>query len=279
MEIRGWKYYNYAAIPTTAPHEKVNIAAVNDGSIWKMQGKPLLARWTSDFDCGYETNWWYVIKDEPFDITALKSKRRYEINKGKKNFKVELINAFNYKNELFDITVAAYSSWPEKYRPNIDKERFLSSLNLWSKYFIYGAFSVKDDKLCGYANVQEFDTYFEFISLRVKPDMESKGINAAIVAKILEDYTNNGLFHKYICDGARNIRHETNFQNYLEKYFGFRKAYCNLHVVYNPKIKWIIKILFPFRMVLQKFDRIGFIHQVNSVLYMEYLCRNGVNYK
>lgn len=46
-----------------------------------------------------------------------------------------------------------------------------------------------------------------------------------MVARILED--NNDRLNKgfYINDGARSIRHETAFQDYLEKYFGFRKAY------------------------------------------------------
>lgn len=52
----------------------------------------MLVRWTDNFDCGFETNWWYVIKDKPFDIDALKSKRRYEIRKGRKNFGVEKVN-------------------------------------------------------------------------------------------------------------------------------------------------------------------------------------------
>ena len=36
MQIDGWKYYNYAAIPTTAPHEPVNMLPIEDGSIWKV---------------------------------------------------------------------------------------------------------------------------------------------------------------------------------------------------------------------------------------------------
>lgn len=38
MQIDGWKYYNHAAIPTIAPNEKINIAPINDGSVWKMGG-------------------------------------------------------------------------------------------------------------------------------------------------------------------------------------------------------------------------------------------------
>jgi hypothetical protein len=68
--IDGWKYYNHAMIPTTAPHEIPDLTPIKSGSIWNRlrEGMPLLARWTSDFDCGYETEWWYCIKDSPFDI-------------------------------------------------------------------------------------------------------------------------------------------------------------------------------------------------------------------
>lgn len=36
--IEGWKYYNHAAIPTTAPHEAANLDPINDGSIWNLGG-------------------------------------------------------------------------------------------------------------------------------------------------------------------------------------------------------------------------------------------------
>lgn len=42
MKIDGWKYYNHAAIPTTAPHEEPNMIPINDGSIWKIRGGVLL---------------------------------------------------------------------------------------------------------------------------------------------------------------------------------------------------------------------------------------------
>lgn len=256
--MKRWKYYNHAMIPTTAPHEYVDVEALNNKQFWNENRGALFARWTSEFDCDYETNWWYVIKDTPFDISTLKSKRRYEINKGKKNFDIKPIDAPKYAEELFDVTIAAYSSWPKKYRPSIDKKAFLKSLDSWSDLIIYGAFSCTNEKLCGYAYLKEYDTYYDFVSLRVMPETEKLGINAAIVAGILEDYNLKGHFDKYICDGARSISHETNFQDYLEKYFGFRKAYCKLHVAYNPIIKWAVKMLFPFRKILHKFDEVGF---------------------
>ena len=38
MNIEGWRYYNHAAIPTTEPHERVNLRPINDMSIWKIGG-------------------------------------------------------------------------------------------------------------------------------------------------------------------------------------------------------------------------------------------------
>lgn len=89
--MRNWKYYNHAALPTTPPHMAPDLSPIVSGDIWKLNGSPLFARWTTDFDCGYETNWWYIIKDQPFDINALKAKRRYEIKKGIKNFDAKTI--------------------------------------------------------------------------------------------------------------------------------------------------------------------------------------------
>lgn len=38
MDIKGWRYYNHAAVPTTSPDVKANLAPIHDGSIWKIGG-------------------------------------------------------------------------------------------------------------------------------------------------------------------------------------------------------------------------------------------------
>ena len=243
-------------------------------------GTPLLARWTTEFDCGHETNWWYVIKDAPFDIEALKAKRRYEINKGVKNFNVREIEPINYAEELFNVQIAAYSAYPKKYRPTVDKQSFLTSLRIWDSYVCIGAFSRISGELCGYSLLsKESKNFIGFKVMRTKPEQEKSGVNAAIVNGILE-YFNSFLKHGgFICDGARSVNHETSFQDYLEKYFGFRKAYCHLHIRYNPKIKWLIKICFPLRKIMLLFDGIGLLHQINSAMKMEEICRGDISGK
>lgn len=268
-----WKYYNHAAIPTCAPHEIPDITSVKNGDIWKIfRRTPVLARWTTDFDCGYETNWWYVIKDTAFDIAALKAKRRYEIKKGIKNFEVRrILNPQEYAEEFVDVQVDAFSAYPSKYRPVVDRAKFKRNLVNWAhdRICVYGAFSRQDGRLCGYAYLMEEERVLHFNVLKTRPSSEKFGVNAAIVYKILLDFNDKLEKGLYICDGARSILHETAFQDYLEKYFGFRKAYCKLHIAYNPRYRGLLSALYHCRSLLRKFDNFGLIHKVNGVMAMQ----------
>lgn len=235
----------------------------------------MLARWTSDWDCGYETNWWYVIKDTPLDISQLKAKRRYEINKGMKFFEVKQISPQKYAEELCQVQVAAFSAYPEKYRPHVEINSFVQEVAHWNDTIVFGAFYKENNQLVGYARLKKMDEFWlEFNVLKANPDFEKCAVNAAIVAEILkffEPFLKKG---GIICDGSRSINHETHFQDYLEKYFNFRKAFCNLHVVYNPKIAWGIPILYCMRKTLMKLDNIGSVHRINAVLKMEEIVRS-----
>lgn len=273
MIVNGWRIYNHAAIPATPPHETPDTLPIENGSIWKMGGV-MLSRWTTEFDCGHETSWWYVIKDTEFDISKLKAKRRYEIKKGIKHFDVKKIVAANYAEELYSVQTAAYSAYPKKYRPSVDRKEFISSVQHWDCYVCIGVFERGSEKLCGYALLlKERENYVSFRVMKTNPEYEKNGVNAALVEGILRHF-NSFLTHGgYICDGERSINHETAFQDYLEKYFGFRKAYCKLHITYNPKLDWMIRLIYPFRWFFIKLDKIGIIHQVNAVLRMEEIVR------
>lgn len=277
MNIKGGKYYNHVAIPATAPHEEPDLQPFRDNSIWKLGNAPLLARWTTEFDCEHETDWWYVIKDTPFDISALKSKRRYEIKKGTSNYKVIEIDPSNYKEELYAVQVTAFSAYPKKYRPTVKKSFFLEEIDQWKQYVVIGAFYRENNELCGCALLsKESDYYIDFKVLNTKPNHERNSVNAALVEGVLRYFNTFLVNGGYICDGARSIQHETAFQDYLEKYFNFRKAYCKLHIVYHPKVGWIVKFAYPLRKLLIMFDNINLFHKFNAVLKMEEITRNNV---
>ena len=245
-----WKFYNHALIPTVDPHELPDVRQLKDKHIWNGSwgGTVFFARWTTDFDCGYETPFWYVIKDNYFNLKDLKAKRRYEINKGNKNFEIKRItNAADYVDALYDITVDAILQYSVKNRYSIDKKKFYDNINDWNRFIVYGAFNKKTNVLEGYARLGGNERYRNFTTLKVMSKAEKFGINAAIVNRIVEDC--NGLFGNgfYINDGTRSLYHETAFQDYLEKYFGFRKAFCLLKIEYWPPFGIGVRLLYPFR--------------------------------
>lgn len=278
-----WKYYNYAMIPNVPPHVDIDTTVIENGNIWEYQGgeercKPLLARWTSDFDCCYETNWWYCIKDTPFNIAALSSKKRYEINKGKKNFRVMVIDASAYVEEIIEIQKNAWKNYPEAYRPAFNAADIRKKVPEWNKYITFGAFDIETGKLYAYARLEEHHDWVDFSVLKADPSREKLSINAALVAGICE-YYNPRLSEKfYICDGERNVVHQTAFQDYLIKYFDFRRAYCRLNVVYKPPLNIVVRLLYPFRKALKSLSKHNnkLIDKINAILLMEEIYRTGI---
>lgn len=225
-----------------APTQQAACEAVNESGA-------MFARWTSDFDCGYSTEWWHCIKDTPFDLQKISAKHRYVIKQGLKNFEVLLIdNPQEYAEDIFKVDGAAFSVYPIAYRPILDRERHLEYIRTWKgKYVVFGAFSRETNELCGYARLLEKEHRIIFEQQKTIPSMEKLQVNAALVYAVVMHYNDRLSPDFYIVDGERNIKHETNFFQYLIKYFEFRLAYCKLNIEYNKRIKLIINLLYPFR--------------------------------
>lgn len=267
--IQGWKYYNHAMIPTTAPHENVLLDPVERGKCLKYRGGgiPLLARWTTDWDCGYETEFWYTILDHPFDLDKIKAKHRYQIKQGVKNFEVKEIDFYEYKETLLEITNEVRR-----------KEYGLSSIEKLPTPFdnaVYlGAFDIEERKCVGYAKLAEYSTYIDFTSLKVLPEYEKKSINAALVYAVVDRYKEK-LGDIYISNGSRTINHPTHFNEYLIRMFEFRRAYCKLFIRYRWWVKPIVQLLFPFRNILEKISyKKHLLQMILGVLKMEEIARS-----
>lgn len=267
--MENWKYYNHAMIPTLAPHEEVDTQCIEDKSIWRENKNALFARWTSDFDCAYETSWWYVIKEAPFEVDSLDSKVRKHIRQALKKVDVRKINYADYVEQICKVhneTCASYENFSGGFM-DVDKaQKYTSDLEYW------GAFISGTDELIAYMNCRRYETYVETVTSKYMPQYLNLRASDAIHYVICEYYLNE-CGYKYICSGTRNINHVTNVQDYKIKTFGFRKAYCHLHIEYKPLVDVFVKMIYPLRRVLIKHDSMSIIHQINSVLMMEEICR------
>ncbi len=277
-----WKYYNHAIIPNVAPHIDIDTSIIDTDEIWDLfpDKHPLLVRYTTDFDCGYETDWWYIIKRDSFDLSKLNANRRYKITKGTRNFDVKIINPVEYASEMCNVVKEAYKSYPEKYRPKINDDDFVAKVKAFgSNKKVYGAFDRNTNELCAYAILSMYDNYVDIPVVKSIPSEEKKQVNAALIYGVLLDFNDKLSEEFYICDGERNISHETAFQDYLEKYFGFEKVYCYVNVKYKNYISWIVRVLFPFRKLIKLLDNNNLIHNVSSILYLEEIKRKCIKEK
>lgn len=234
-------------------------------------GTPFLASWTTDFDCGYETGGWYIIRESPFNLDNVSSQERKSVRRALKRCYCKRINPSEKTEELYE----CYASAQRRYK-NADnlqtKEHFIKSCNdnllEW-----WGGFDIETDALIGYMTVRNYDTYIDVVSSKYSVEFLNKRVSDALNYTVLDYYLNN-LKKDFACFGGRSINHQTNVQDYNIKRFDCRKAYCHLNLAYNPKIKWAVRLIYPFRKILTLFDGITLVHQINSVLKMEEIYRN-----
>jgi hypothetical protein len=269
----NWRYYNHALLPNCTPHEEADVEILKSKSFWKqfMPNRPLFACWTSHFDCNYETGWWYCILDKPFDINALSSNRRSKINQAIRNFNVCIIDVKKYAKQMFNVHQSAWKTYYKTGTFDIEQECFCNEVEQW-KELVFGAFDKESNQLAAYYKVKINPTYIELVTLKSNPDLEKKRVNLAIMYFVYNYFRKDIEQGKYLCGGSRNIYHQTNFQEFRENNFGFRKAYTHLHIQYAPFIAPIVKILYPFRKIIKKFP-FTFTNRLSGVLLLEEVCR------
>ncbi len=269
MSVPGWTYYNHAMVPTCAPHEEPNLNIMSSSSFWKPGGGiPLFARWTENFDCGYETEWWYTILDHTFDINSIKAKHRYYIKQGLKNFNIKKITTNEF--EIYKTDILKILNYLRVNDYNLDNVGSVPIPN--SNRYYLGAFEKNTDHLVGWALITEHKDYIEFTSLNVLPEQEKKSINAGIVYALIEQYNNKLSKNFYITNGTRTINHPTQFNSYLRRMFEFRKAYCKLIIKYRWFVKPVVEVLYPMRKEIARYG--GILHQISGVLRMEEISRS-----
>lgn len=276
MKVDGWKYYNHAAIPTCAPHEMPDIAPVLNGSLWEglYGGKPLFARWTTDFNCVNETGWWWMIRFAPFIFEDLPKSSRKKVRKGLNKCTIKRISAEHNKEALFEVYNAAF----DKYQ-NADSRKdyasfcqVLDNLEL-NECDFWGGYDNETNRLIGYMVVQSHHAYAELLISRFMPQYLKQCISAALYYSVLDCYLNQR-GKQYISSGSRSINHKTNTEDYKISAFGYKRVFCKLQICYSPLMKIAVKMLYPFRNLLHLLDGITIIHQINAVLKMEEIVRD-----
>ena len=276
MEVKGWRYYNHAVIPTTLPHEEVDITPIESGAVWKEYPKAILARWTSDFDCQNETDWWYVIRDGIYCVDDFSQHQRKHIRQALKKCYVKRINAPEMIDDVLRVHLEAIARY-QNYDKNIDKDKFIASVKeVDENVEWWGVFLAESDLLVGYMKIRIKGIVADIAVSKFSSLYLNSRMSDALYHTVLDHYLNERKL-RYVNSGEKSISHITNTQDYKVSEFHYRKAYCKLNIAYNPKYKPLIKLMYPFRKLLGKFSKVSIVDKVLSILRMEEIVRKERN--
>ena len=117
---------------------------------------------------------------------------------------------------------------------------------------------------------QVFDDYCSYAIMGISPDFPNSTYPIYGLIYEMNKYYLDGLNLKFVTDGARTISGHSNIQPFLEDKFKFRKAYCDIQLIYRPALGVLIKLLFPFRKFIK-------IKQVAALLNQEAMARGIID--
>jgi len=241
----GWNYYLRMILPDAEPRTSISLTREDEKRLFSKYRKAYLIRYCKDFDCLEDGEWWYCIKDDAYSVEMLNSKRRSYVRKSIASFYIKEVIPTEYVPEMYELINDSNSGY--EFPVTLSKsevEQKCKYIAAQDNLLFLAAFDKETNKFSGYLWINQKGHCFIMIEQHCLIEAEKRGCNAALVnalCEVLNSKLDNGY---YICDGERTVVHKTAFQDYLIKYFGFRRAYCNLVIKYNPKYKLFIKIAF-----------------------------------
>ena len=264
-----WRIYQVALVSTYPPHVNIRVDRQMLAALIKEKGA-LFARWTDNWDCDIQSCFWYVIKDSFVPLENMLAKQRSEIKRGLKNCDVRMVTREYIENFGYTVYMKAFASYSTHLEPMTETD-FKNAIGASENSEFWAVFIRDTDLFIAYSHNILQDEVCHYSTIKFDPDCLNLYPGYALIHTMNEVYLRDRGF-KYVSDGARNISHDTNIQDYLIKKFGFRRAYCRLNILYRPDIAVIVNVLFPFRKLFSH-AKAGILAKVASVLGQEEMRR------
>ena len=266
--MQNFRYYK-GVLLQLVPHIPIDESKVK-GLIRKYNAH--LFRWTTNFDCSHETEFWHVICDKFTDLKDYNRNIRSQIKRGLKNCDVRIIDSQTLRKEGYEIYSKAFKRYITKEKMK-SKTKFLKELDLFFRSYSYDIWGVfYKDELIGYSQNIIVDDYCDYNIIKIAPEFLNLYSSYALFYTMNKYYLNTKNF-KYVNDGSRTLNHTTKIQEFLIKKFKFRKAYCNLEITYSNNIFLVISLLYPIRTLLLYLD-FGIFKDINIILRQESIRRS-----
>jgi len=233
-----------------------------------------LVRWETDFDCQL-SEWWHVINDTKYSFDDLSRNTRSKVRRGLKRFKVEKVSKDYIINNGYAVYKESFNSY-NTFEIVFSEKEFEHSINqLPNETEFWATIDISNGETVGFSENMVNDQACFLVSIWVTPEALKKYAFYNLIQTML-DYYLNIMNLKYVSDGARTINHITGIHDFLISKFKFRKAYCRLHVVYSPAVSLVVKLCFPFKTLLKRFNSYNNISKLLVLLEQERIRRTFI---
>lgn len=269
--METWRKYNRTLITNVAPHYVIR-DSISDVKDLVKKSKVFLARWTADFDKSEKTEFWYVINDLNLVIDDYSTNTRSKIRRGLNKLDVKMITKAEILNSGYLVYKKSFTRYRSFHKP-LDKLSFISYISeLDGNRDFWGVYIKGTDTLVAFSQNKIYDNCCDYDEIRFSPEYLKLYTSYALFYTMNQFYLNQVKL-RYVNDGARSIAHNTNIQSFLIDKFKFRKAYCDLHVVYSFKLGVFIKTLYIFRTLIGLFN-IDILQKFKMLLNQEHIRRS-----
>ncbi|GIK21232.1 MAG: hypothetical protein BroJett005_06460 [Ignavibacteriota bacterium] len=278
-----WQKYNQAVIPVGPAKLDYSLNSDQQSRILSEFNNVFFIRSNNGFnhkDGQEKLKWYAVIKKQFIEKEKIKSNEsRKKIKRGLINCKVEKIDADFIAHHGYEVFYAAVKTYKGNIKFDLDEKSFCQKYKIRNNYpdifHYWGVF--EKNKLIGYAE----NLIYNFIessysTMKFLPEKFDLFPTYALVYS-MDEYYLQRLKFEYVNDGFRSILHETNIQDFLIKNFHFYKQPTSLNIYYKPAIEKIIKLIFPFKNLIN--NRYVNFRKINALLELEEIrrdCQNNI---
>lgn len=210
-------------------------------------------------------SFWYIVKDKFEGFDELPAKVRNQVRKALKTYEYRIVS----KEWMRENGLILFNKSRERFggkELQINETEWDEKIGLEHAEFWVG-FDCESGIPATFAINQVFDDYSSYAIMGISPDFPNSTYPMYGLIFEMNRYYLEGCRVKFVTDGARTISGHSNIQSFLEEKFKFRKAYCDLQLVYRPAFGLLIKLLFPFKKLIKE-------KSITALLNQEAMARN-----
>jgi hypothetical protein len=260
-----WRLYNGVLVPASpAPHFlELSYSEIKD---LLSRSRAWFLRYSSHH-CDKETAWWHIVHDSDAPV-RYSANTRSKINRGNRHCLVERVAADWLAEHGYGVYRAAHERYanatplaPETFRINVLGTKG-GPIEYWGVFV--------DKNLAGYCQCIVEEHNVDTSVTRFDPAYLKFYTSYALMSHLVDHYAVKNRIP--LSNGERSIVHDTNFQDFLLK-LGFRKQFCRMNIAYQPEVKAIVRIMFPFRKTFAALPHRNPVHKIKALLLQEEIRR------